>query len=99
MVTPLGLLQVAVPAAFRASVTDRASSGPVLTEGKFPFAFFGGVAAGRVVVVILAFSLYTIRPRDSYRHRNAQCAGSPDPEACTSCSDCVSDYERALAAE
>ena len=95
---------------FRASVTDRALPGPVADDRSFPFGFFAGVTAGMLCVVIMAFSLYNIRPRVSYRDCNAQCADSPDPEACRSfchcvykvgspLRDCVADYERALAGE
>ncbi|PPK88044.1 DoxX-like protein [Neolewinella xylanilytica] len=95
---------------FRRSVTDRALPGPVEADHRFPFAFFAGVGITVVLVGVMTFSIYNIRPRVHYRDCNDQCATSPDPVACAAfCDcvyeegaplrDCVADYERALAAE
>ncbi|MGB3801607.1 MAG: hypothetical protein WA952_17455 [Lewinella sp.] len=93
---------------FRREITDRALPAPLQPDNRFPFTFFAGVGVTMVLVGIVTFSIYNIRPRVNYRDCNDQCAASVDPAACAAFCDCVykdglplrdclADYESTLA--
>ncbi|MCB0628461.1 MAG: DoxX family protein [Saprospiraceae bacterium] len=58
-------------------------------SNKFPFWFFGGVAAILVTIVYLNIILYDIRPGNSAEECTNGCPGNKDTQACLEFCDCI----------
>lgn len=56
---------------------------------KFPFRFFGFVAAMIAAVIVINIYLYNIRPGNSEEECRNGCPGNSDPKACEEFCDCI----------
>ncbi len=55
----------------------------------FPTKFFVGVAATVIMLVLVLTTGYNIKPRNTIRDCNSQCADSSNPQACQDFCDCI----------
>ncbi|HEX9980940.1 MAG TPA: DoxX family protein [Flavobacterium sp.] len=55
----------------------------------FPVAFFSGVVATVIIVILLITNAYTIKPRNFSAECLNQCENSDNPEACNTFCDCI----------
>jgi len=59
------------------------------TSGRFPFVFFGCVAAAVAAVIVINVFVYDIRPGNSQLECTNGCAGNGHPEACQHFCSCI----------
>ncbi|MEI9946447.1 MAG: DoxX family protein [Chitinophagaceae bacterium] len=62
---------------------------PVVASNKFPIRFFSGVFVTVVLLELLLFNMYTVRPFNTLRDCKEQCKGSDKSKACEDFCDCI----------
>jgi uncharacterized membrane protein YphA (DoxX/SURF4 family) len=65
-------------------------------NGKFPFAFFGGVFITAALVIVINIFIFEIRPGNSLEECTNGCKGSKYPKACEKFCDCIYNQGKPL---
>ncbi|WP_375445863.1 DoxX family protein [uncultured Fibrella sp.] len=65
-------------------------------SNKFPIAFFGGVFATVVMVALLIFTVFEIKPFNTIGDCQQKCKDSANPEACATFCDCIHNQGKPL---
>ena len=74
---------------FNHATTLHDNSKQQVTSNKFPTAFFAGVFATVIIVVITLTNIFDIMPRNTLKECKQQCADSDKPNACNVLCDCI----------
>jgi uncharacterized membrane protein YphA (DoxX/SURF4 family) len=69
---------------------------PKVLSNKFPVAFFAGVAATVVILVLVLTNIYNIMPRNTLSDCDVQCKDSKNPNACNTFCDCIHNKGQSL---
>ncbi|MBS7566495.1 DoxX family protein [Mucilaginibacter sp. Bleaf8] len=65
-------------------------------DNKFPTKFFAGVAATVILLALIIFNMYDIRPRNTLKDCTQQCETSDNPNACRVFCDCIHKQGQSL---
>jgi uncharacterized membrane protein YphA (DoxX/SURF4 family) len=71
-------------------------SGSKVLSNKFPAAFFAGVVATVVILVLVLTHVYNIMPRNTLSDCDTQCKNSKSPNACNTFCDCIHNKGQSL---